>query len=137
MAYGNRSYSSGDFDFDGKDPGDGGFFSELFDSGKVMVGWGRRRTKWVKLDQAEVVNFLTHAPTMIVTDDVVLKGMLTDLARRLATAKEITATELIAAVESGDEVAGQRLVRLSELILEGRSKDEAMKVLNAEIRDAA
>lgn len=74
---------------------------------------------------------------MVVTNDVVLKGMLTDLARRLATAKEITVAELIEACDSGDEVAGQRLIRLSELLIEGRSKDEAIKVLNAEIRDAA
>ena len=131
------AYRSNDFDFDGNDPGPGGFFHELYQSGKVMVGWGRRRTKWVQLDQAEVTNFLTNAHKMIVTDDETVKGLLEKLAARLTVAKDITAAELIAAVDSGDEAAGQRLVRLSELLLEGRSKDEAMKVLNAEIREPA
>jgi len=75
------AYAKGDFDFNSNDPGEGGFFAELFPSGNVMVGWGRRRTKWVKLDQAEVVNFLVNAHKMIVTDSAGRQLSAASLAR--------------------------------------------------------
>lgn len=121
MAY-TRRYSSGDFDFDGKDPGPGGFYFELFDSGKVMVGWGRNRTKWVKLDQAEVVNFLTNAASMVVTDDPGVKDTLGQLAKALAAAKPLTFEDVI-----GDD---ELLATFTALIKDkAHTRDEALAIL--------
>lgn len=132
MAYGRRNYSSGDFDFDGKDPGPGGFFSELFESGKVMIGWGRNRTKWVKLDQAEIVSFLANAHTMVVTDDPVLKDLLGQVAEHLVTSKPLT-LEAISDIARTDPAAGARFAAIL-MGDAGNDVGKACEIFTSELR---
>ena len=129
MAYGRRNYSSGDFDFDGKDPGPGGFFSELFESGKVMIGWGRNRTKWVKLDQAEIVNFLANAHTMVVTDSPAVKDALAKLAQALVASAPLT-FERLSQLAAADPAVGPRFAE----ILSGKAAGNPERALEL-IRD--
>lgn len=129
MAYGNRRYSTGDFDFDSKDPGPGGFYHELFDSGKVMVGWGRNRTKWVKLDQAEVVNFLANAHRMVVTDSPAVKDALTALGQALVADQPLTFDRL-SELANADPAIGPRFAE----IMSGAAANNPQRALEL-IRD--
>jgi len=105
--------SGNDFDFDKHDPGPGGFFAELFPTGNVMIAWGRRgRSKWVKLDQAEVTNFLTHAHKMIVTDSAAVKELLGQLAATLAGEQPLT-FERLAEIAAADPEIGVRFAEIA------------------------
>ena len=122
------------FDFDANDPGMGGFFHQLFDSGKVMVGWGRSRTKWVQLDQAEIVNFLAAAHSMVVTDDITLKGKLADLAGYLVSSQPLT-LERVSELAAADPAIGMQFAK----ILGGKaagSTERALDLLRDELAEA-
>jgi hypothetical protein len=88
MAYSRNSAS---FDFDANDPGPGGFYhSAGDDQGNTMIGWGRRRTKWVQLSQAEIASFLASAHSMVRTDNPAVKGALEKLAQALTADQPLT-----------------------------------------------
>ena len=132
MAY-NRS---SDFDFDGNDPGPGGFFHQVFESGKVMIGWGRpRRSKWVQLDQAEITAFLAAAHVMVRTDDLTLTELLGQLAKHLAASEPPLTLEQITALANENKTVG---VRFAEIFTGPASMDidKAREILTAEIRAA-
>lgn len=131
MAY---SRDNNDFDFDANDPGPGGFFSQLFPSGNVMVAWGRRRTKWVKLDQAEVVSFLAAGPKMVVTDDTVLLDLLGQVAKHLAASKPLT-LEDVSQLAKTDPAVG---ARFAEILMGDAGNDvpKALEIFTREFRQA-
>ena len=128
---------SSDFDFDGNDPGPGGFFSRLFESGKVMVGWGRpRRSKWVQLDQAEIVNFLAAAHKMVVTDNEEVKALLGQLAKTLAADEPPLTFEQISVLASTDPAIGPRFAEIIGGEAAGNI-DRAREILTRELRETA
>jgi len=125
---------SNDFDFEGNDPGPGGFFRQQFESGKVMVGWGRRRTKWVQLDQAEIVNFLANAPSMVATDDTVLTDLLGQVAKHLTAAQPMTLEE-ISALANTNPAVGPRFAEILTGPAAG-NVEQAREILTRELRAA-
>ena len=128
------AYAKGDFDFNSNDPGEGGFFAELFPSGNVMVGWGRRRTKWVKLDQAEVVNFLVNAHKMIVTDSAAVKELLGQLSATLAGEQPLTFDRL-SELAATDPAVGPRFAEIMSTEAPG-DMQRALELMRAELAKA-
>lgn len=118
------------FDFDSVQLAPGGFYHSPGDAqGTMMVGWGRNgRNKWVQLSQPEIVNFLTHAATMVRTDDDTVKAALADLATALAGARKLTTDDVLA-----DPAL---LKRYTELLLEGLSRDDVLLMISAELAEA-
>lgn len=122
------------FDFDSVQLPDGGFYHSAGDAqGTMMVGWGRpRRNKWVQLTQHEITSFVANAHEMIRTDDDVLKGMLTEIARRLAASAPLT-LERVAELAQSDPAIGPRF---AELMTEKTSIALALQALQGELAEA-
>jgi hypothetical protein len=121
------------FDFDAVNLTDGGFYHSAGNAqGTMMVGFGRGgRNKWVQLSQPEISNFLAHGHSMLRTDDPILKGMLTDLARYLAKSAPLT-LERVSALAQTDPAIGPRFAKL---VTTG-TIESALEVLHGELAEA-
>jgi hypothetical protein len=126
---------SNDFEFPALTPGQ--FFHKVFETGKVMVGWGRgSRSKFVQLDQAEIVNFLVAAPEMLRTDDPAVTQALAVLAAALTAGRPRYATfdDLVqAAMVKRDEQANEDSKRFAEIFKETADITTALAQLNKEL----
>jgi hypothetical protein len=115
----------------------GQFYHKKFDSGKVMVGWGRpRQSKWAQLEQAEIVNFLAHADKMLVTDDEAVKAALGQLAKTLTVIMPPLSLEQISALAAEDPAVGPRFAEILGGAAAGNI-DQAREILTRELRETA
>ena len=121
------------FDFDAVQLTDGGFYHSAGDArGTMMIGFGRGgRNKWVQLSQAEIVNFLAAGHEMVRTDDPIIKDLLGQLARYIATSKPLT-LERVSELAQSDPAIGPRF---AELVTTG-TIESALEVLRRELADA-
>jgi hypothetical protein len=123
------------FDFPSLTPGE--FFHKKFPSGKVMVGWGRSgRSKFVQLEQAEIVNFLAGADKMLVTDDEAVKAALGQLAKTLTAIQPPLSLEQISALIAEDPAVGAKFAEILGGPAAG-SIDSAREILTRELRETA
>jgi hypothetical protein len=123
------------FDFPSLTPGE--FFHKKFPSGKVMVGWGRPgRSKFVQLDQAEIVEFLASAAAMVVTDDEAVKEALGQLAKTLTVIQRPLTFDQISVLAASNPAVGPRFAE----IIGGEAAgdiDRAREILTRELRETA
>jgi hypothetical protein len=122
------------FDFDSVQLAEGGFYHSAGDAqGTMMIGWGRRRNKFVQLTQAEILNFLAAGAEMVRTDNQGLRDALDAVRHEIIGSRPRWAdvAALMSDVEAGNPEASKAAVELTGLLTKGTPIADALAKVNA------